>query len=349
VHTCKFFNSIYLIYFNFLLIFVLIKKGGFMKKSVYTLFFCLASLILSGQGGKQYDFHYTLAEKHGNGPTLNVLDSMGQYVLDTLKKLNNLTRIVYRFKTNSGVQFDNTLAGNFIGKTYSIELYFVFDDILGYKRVIDWKNRTTDYGIYVYDGYLYFYPNAESDSALVTAGQYVYFVLTRDSVSKDVKVYGDTTLGFTYTDNNMDAVLNADNVLNFFEDDLEVPNEASSGAIALLNIYNYVLDSATIRNNYNNLFGIISSVNNMKQQGSINVYPNPASNNLVIDLRSLNAKGTVMVSLIDLAGAVVYSNRYAAGRLINLDLNPMQFAPGLYLVKAESTTGITMKKIVIRR
>lgn len=117
----------------------------------------------------------------------------------------------------------------------------------------------------------------------------------------------------------------------------------------MMNIYNYVLDPSTILANYNNLQGEILSVHNMKQQGNISVYPNPAHNNLVIDLKTLNPQGTVMVSLIDMTGAVVYSNRYIAGRLINLDLNPDEFPSGIYMVKMETDTGVYSIKIVIRQ
>ena len=78
------------------------------------------------------------------------LDTMGMYVLDTLNEIGNQIRIVYRFRKNAGVQFNNTLAGNFLGQSYSIELYFVFDDLSSWKRVIDWKNRTSDHGAYIH-------------------------------------------------------------------------------------------------------------------------------------------------------------------------------------------------------
>lgn len=320
-----------------------------MKKFTFFAIFTLAVMISWGQGIRQYDFQYTLAEKKGHTPTLIMLDSAGTFVLDTLNEINHKTKIVYRFKKGSGLQFNNTLSGNFIGQTYSIEIYFVFDQLGSWKRVIDWKNRTTDHGAYIYNGNLDFYPYIETDSAFVIAGEYTYYVLTRDSASMQMKIYTDTKLGITYTDINGDAVLDTANVLNFFQDDLQVQNETSSGAIALLNIYNYVLDSNAIKTNFTNLQGQIFSVNNMKNQGTIRVYPNPATNNLVIDLNPLRSQGMVRVNILDLTGTVVYSNRFDAGRLINLDLNTPEFTSGIYLIKAETDSGVYTKKIVLVR
>jgi OmpA-OmpF porin, OOP family len=321
-----------------------------MRKFTFLMIFILAGMLSFSQNKVlQYSFENTLAEKKGLGPALQMLDSAGSYVLDTLNEINHKTKTVYRFKKNCGIQFNNTLAGNFLGQTYSIEIYFVFDELGSWKRVLDWKNRTTDAGAYIYDGKLNFYPYVYSDTAFVTVGEYTYYVITRDSATMTVNMFTDTKLGATFTDVSSDAVLDTANVLNLFRDDTHVPNEASSGAVALLNIYNYVLDSNAIKTNFNNLQGQIFSTRDMKRQASLKAYPNPATDKIVIDLKSLNSSGSVLVSLVDLTGGTVYSNRFNAGSTVTLDVNSLQLTSGIYLVKAESDTGVNMTKIVIRR
>jgi OmpA-OmpF porin, OOP family len=326
-----------------------------MKTYSFTLLLAFLVIAAFGQPGtrtpitpgvREYDFQNTLTEKKGNSPALVPLDTLGTYLLDTLNEINNRTRIVYRFRKGAGLQFNNTQAGNFVGQTYSIEMYFVFDELASWKRVIDWKNRTTDKGAYIWNGQLNFYNYVSSDSAYVSPGEYTYYVLTRDSATMNVTIFTDTKKGISFTDTYMDAVMDTNNVLNFFQDDLMVQNEASAGAVSMVNIYNYVLDSATIVQHFNNLQGQIFSVGN-KNKAALKVYPNPAKDNLVIDLSRLGGQDEVRVSLLDLTGRVVFSNVYNKGQKVDLDLNSLNFSRGIYLIKAESGSDIYTQKIVI--
>ena len=157
-------------------------------KSFFTFFLVIPAFFLAkGQGVLRYHFENSLSEATGAGPVLTVLGNEGIYVLDTLNEISNKTKIVYRFEKNNGFQFDNS--SNFIKKTYTIELYFVFDELTSWKRVVDWKNRKTDHGAYVYYGELNFYPYVYSDDAPVFAGEYTYYVVTRDSTTNLVKIY----------------------------------------------------------------------------------------------------------------------------------------------------------------
>ena len=267
-----------------------------------------------------------------------------------MNEVSGRTKIVYRFKRNCGVQFDNALAGNFLDSTYSIELYFVFDEVNGYRRVIDWKNRKSDYGAYVFNGQLYFYPFVSSDSAPVVAGQYTYYVATRNGATKNLKIYTDTKTEINFTDDNNDGLIDTSHVLNFFQDDLQVQNEASSGAVALLNLYNYVLDSATIKHKFDSLQGQLFSVREIgNKKASIRVFPNPASDKVNIDLSQFYRKGQVAISLINCTGSVVYSRTFPAGSSYMIDLNLLTLPNGIYMVKAESATEIYCQKFVIRR
>ena len=156
-------------------------------------------------------------------------------------------------------------------------------------------------------------------------------------------------LGYSFIDSTNEAIMDTNNVLNFFQDDTIIEDEASSGAISLMNIYNYVLDSATVKKNFNNLQNEIFSVQNLTKNGTIRIFPNPAKDNLMIDLKPLGAGGTVHVSLLDMTGTVVYSYQYEADQLVSLDLNTIQCRSGIYLVKVETDSGIITRKVVVSR
>lgn len=323
-----------------------------MRNFTFILFFSLGTLFLQGQPHsiRSYTFNNTLSESKGIGPALTVLGSQGVFKLDTLSEVSGKTKTVYRFEQNSGVQFNNALAGNFLDSTYSIELYFVFDILDGWKRVIDWKNRTSDYGAYVFNGELNFYPYEYSGTAPVVAGEYTYYVVTRDGLTKNLTIYTDAKVEIHFTDAYNDGVIDTAHVLNFFIDDLATPDEASSGAVALLNLYNYVLDSTSIKHKFDSLQGQLFSIGKIgNKKVPVWVYPNPASDKVNINLGQFDPNGQVNISLINSTGSVVYNRPYPAGSSYRIDLNSLTLPDGIYMVRAESPTEIYCQKFIIRR
>jgi PKD repeat protein len=227
-----------------------------MKKNI-TRFF-LAILLLGtatatfAQQTYYYDFRNNFNENSGSGPVLNVLGT-GAFTDVPLPELSCLSRTVYGFTQNSGVQFDNTAAGNFVTETYSVEMYFEFLNNSGFKRIIDFKNQTSDFGLYCTAGELQFYDGITIPTTAFVANQYVHLVVTRDSASEEVNLYVDGALLGTFVDSTQLGVLDASNVMNFFQDDLVFGGEARPGNIALLKIYNTVIDGAAVNANFNDL------------------------------------------------------------------------------------------------
>lgn len=321
-----------------------------MKTLIFTFALILAASLLQAQSVLRYEFLNSLTEKNGSGPEMTVLGNPGTYVLDTLNEINNATKTVYRFETNSGFQFNNAAAGNFIGNTYTIELYFVFDNLSSWKRVVDWKNRKTDYGAYVYYGQLNFYPYVYSGEAPVEEDQYTYYVITRDGATGKVLIYTDAKVEIDFIDNNGDALVDADNVINFFHDDLIVPNEASSGAVALLNMYNYVLDSNTIVQNFQNIGGTVFGIrDNDKASVELKAYPNPANGQVTVDLAAFSQGEKVRVMVTNATGAQVYSAEILAGNNDRLRLDTAAWPEGIYMISAESAGKTSSSKISILR
>jgi hypothetical protein len=291
----------------------------------------------------------TLNEKNGAGPAMTVLGEQGAFVLDTLNEIEGNTKTVYRFAKNSGLQFNNAAAGNFIGSNYSIEIYFVFDELNSWKRVVDWKNRKTDYGAYVYYGELNFYPYIYSDDAPVVAGEYTYYVVTRNGETGEVVIYTDADEEIRIMDNNGDALVDADNVINFFHDDLAVPNEASAGAVALINLYNYVLDSATVSQNFENLGGQVFSVKEIRKDNSaLSIYPNPAKNQTTVSLPGF-AGQSFGISLFNASGVLVQQQQIAPSDKPEVRFITEALPEGIYMIRASSETLTASQKLLISR
>ncbi len=215
----------------------------------------LISMLLSctmysfGQQVYYYDFRNTLNEKSGSGPALNVLGT-GNYSDESLPDLSCLERTSYAFTQNSGVQFDNDAAGTFFTTSYTLELYFKFSDNTGFMRVIDFKNRTSDFGLYATNSVLQFYDELTVPTAAFVVDEYVHLTLTRDGGSDEVRMFIDGVFLGSFIDGSGNALPDVSNVINFFQDDLVFGGEARPGAIALLRVYDYPLSDTEVESAY---------------------------------------------------------------------------------------------------
>jgi len=318
-----------------------------MKKILLFLASLAIGITVSAQSTLYYNFNNSLNEVNASAPTLTVLGTQGDFVTDTLNEIAGSNKTVYRFEKNNGVQFNNVAAGNFLGETYTIELYFVFDELTSWKRVVDWKNRKTDKGAYVYYGELNFYNYIYSEEAPVRAGEYTYYVITRDAASKNVLIYTDAEVKINFTDSNNDAVIDEDGVLNFFYDDLAVPNEASSGAVALLKLYDYALDSTVIREKWEQLGSSVFGVNETARSNvRINVYPNPVSDVLNLNLSAFSNQGEARIRVVNEIGQVVLAEKiFLDSPSHSFSVN--NFKKGLYTVVIETNREVTRTKFVV--
>jgi len=150
---------------------------------------------------------------------------------------------VYNFGRNEGLPLDTTSL--LISDNYTIAALFSFDAISGYRRILDFKNRTSDTGLYTLNGQLNFY-NQASGGPAVGHGTFFEAVLSRDSSTNLISAYFNGTPVFSFTDSSSLGVISAANLLNIFQDDLATPGEASSGSVAGIRIFDNVLTDAEV-------------------------------------------------------------------------------------------------------
>ncbi|HEV7380177.1 MAG TPA: OmpA family protein [Dyadobacter sp.] len=216
---------------------------------------CFLLLFLSGtsafsQSQWTYDFNNGLTPIESKGIQLKVLGQPGQYVKEPIPGSEGLYRTTYKFETNSGLQFDNTEAKGFLSKSFTVEIYFKMDTLGSWKRVLDFRNRKSDYGCYIYDGKLNFYDFAISEKAPVRRNQYLHYVYSRDFETKTIKMYINGIEKLEFKDPGTEGMLDQDQVLNLFQDDLVANHEASSGSVALIRLYDRVMTPVFIRRSY---------------------------------------------------------------------------------------------------
>ena len=135
--------------------------------------------------------------------------------------------------------------------------------------------------------------------------------------------------------------------MNFFYDDIAVPNEASSGAVALLKLYNYALDSTVIREKWDQLGSSVFGLNETsKSNVKINVYPNPVSDILNLNLSALSNQGEARIQIVNEIGQVVLvENIVVNSSSYSLAVN--HFKKGLYTVLIETNGEIARTKFIV--
>lgn len=318
-----------------------------MKKISVLFTFVLSIHCIQAQSILSYNFENSLNEITGAGPALKILGEQGEFRIDTLDKINQSIKMIYQFDENSGFQFDNTEANGFLGHSYTIELYMKYDELNSWKRVVDWKNRKSDHGAYIYYGRLNFYPYQYSDEVPVAPGEYTYYVITRDSTSQELLIYTDAEVKISFIDEDGDALLDEDQALNFFHDDLVVPNEASSGTIAMLKIYAYTMDSISIQNNFNEIGNQVFSVHEISTSTQVGVYPNPASDRLWLDLSGFEKSEQVNIRLMNIYGQSVFNTQHNASGSTMVKLQLPELGYGVYLLIVESSGNVYSSKVLI--
>ncbi|MGI9016162.1 MAG: cell wall-binding repeat-containing protein [Euzebya sp.] len=128
--------------------------------------------------------------------------------------------------------------------SYTIAMRMAVDDTSGYVRLLDFSERQSDNGLYLYDGVPVFYGLVGGSGTVVTAGVYATIVLTRSSAGEIVG-YVDGEQAFSTTDSDNSSVL-ANNAIIVFQDDLVVTNETSSGQITSFQVFDSALTAQQV-------------------------------------------------------------------------------------------------------
>lgn len=147
---------------------------------------------------------------------------------------------------------------------YTIELVFrVFiDPSVEYGKLIDFNNRTKDFGLYIFAGdrrsdrtinqevpgrgILSFLPMKIFGSSVLEEGVYNQVILTRDP-SEKVEIYLNKIKQFEFYDYDKLAIINTEN-LSFFIDDLVSNNQNYKFYVSKINLYPYAKTFSEIEN-----------------------------------------------------------------------------------------------------
>jgi hypothetical protein len=176
----------------------------------------------------QYNLNNTLADSLGGSS----LVSNG----------GTLSASGYSFAPNQGLSLSNSTTGS----QYSIVLDYSFADTSGYRKIIDFKNLTSDGGLYNLNTNLDFFPLG-AGTTVVSDNVPVRLVLTRNATGTTAG-YFNGVQQFSFTDSSSLATFSeANNIINFFIDDSATgQSEASAGSVSKILLYDDALSVAEV-------------------------------------------------------------------------------------------------------
>lgn len=279
---------------------------------------------------KTYRFHFNnrLSEHIYQGDALSAM-CPGNFSWVTVPA--GIGKNVYNFDKGCGLVFNDSATNLLASGSYTIELYFKLDTMQGYKKLIDFDSLSVDPGFYNQSGKLVMYNNFTSADSTLGAGQYEYTAITRDGSTKEMYVYHNNKVIGTLNDNSDQYIYGTEKLLIFFKDDRGTGGEQTGGSVAMIQISNYVMDSTTIKNNYNGLATTLDIGEVTTDQQMLTVSPNPATD--IVDISGIAAGS---YTLYDITGRVITNGEIKAGKA-TIGLHP--YPAGMYVLQVFNPDG----------
>jgi hypothetical protein len=206
-------------------------RSGFTRAAFAAALTACASLASAASLTHSYNLNGSYADSLG-GPSL-------------VAEGGTLGADLYTFGANQGLSLSNALTGT--EGDYSIELYFEFDSTGGYRKIIDFKNTSSDTGLYNNSTTMHFYNVAAGPAGAFANNAFAHVVLTRDGVSGTTTGYVNGVQQLSFTDGGSLAVFTSpNNIIRFLRDDGATGSEASAGSVDFIRIYDGALSAADV-------------------------------------------------------------------------------------------------------
>jgi hypothetical protein len=222
-----------------------------MKPFILLLFGLFPFHALFAQATHAYRFDGTFSGT-GGGPalteTLACGATSGSFFVQSISTSAGLCCIdtAYCFNDGGGIKYVNP---SYITNQYTIHLFFKFNTIGGWSRIIDFSNSTADAGIYWLTDCLNFYPNGNVGTCpYFVAGLWYLMSFVRDGSTGIISVYVNGVLFGSYNDSgtNLYRCATSTTPITFFRDDNVVQCEAQPGCVKYLSVSSTVATAAQV-------------------------------------------------------------------------------------------------------
>lgn len=191
----------------------------------------LSALALAAQAASPshvYQLNGSLADQNGGPPLVadgGTLDATG-----------------YSFAPNQGLSLSNVL-----GSVYTIDFESSFSSLNGFRKLVDFKDRGADAGLYNLNAALNFYPVTTGSVSAFATDTLARVTITRDGAGLFTG-YVNGVQQIQFTDSSSRATFSGPaQIAHFFEDDGATGfGEASAGRANYIQIFDSALSAADV-------------------------------------------------------------------------------------------------------
>ena len=164
-----------------------------MKKSLPLLFLLMVCMILShAQNSYSYYFNNNLQGTNGAPDLKAVCPGSVSYSLTDFSSVGGGVRPTLNISPRCGVLYADSMGLLRSGSSYTIVMYLMMQNVVGYRKLIDYKNLGPDGGLYSLGGELGFYGSpALFSNNIFTDSTYFSVVISRDSTTAQVDMYAN--------------------------------------------------------------------------------------------------------------------------------------------------------------
>jgi hypothetical protein len=96
-----------------------------------------------------------------------------------------------------------------------------------------------------------------------------------------------------------------------------------------------------------NTISFVLSSSNIGLSSSLNIYPNPAKDNVFVEVSNPN-NSHMSIELMSLDGRVLYENSSEVSGKLTISINLNEYASGIYMIKAVSENNTLIQKLIIQ-
>jgi hypothetical protein len=308
------------------------------KKLLSAFLFLVAGCVsIQAQTSYSYYFNHNLHGTNGAPDLIPQCPGSVSYGTHDFSSIGGGVRPVFNINPNCGLLFSD--GGGFLRKgSYTIEMYMMMYNVIGYRKLIDYKNLRTDDGLISLGGELGFNgTSALSIYNVYTDSVYFHVLITRDSASRVVNMYSNGALQASFQDTTALAVYDAHKFLYFLTDDSVTGTQSITGQIEMLRIFGYAMDSAAVVQQSSHS-SVLSVQGPEAESGLVSVYPNPAS--ALLHIASPSHSSQVEIYSID--GRMVDQATTDSSADISIALLPA----GMYLVRVTADGATSYHKVL---
>jgi hypothetical protein len=164
---------------------------------------------------------------------------------------------VLAFNEGGGLAFPNSST---IGSSYTINIFWKFNSLSGYQRIIDFLDGSTDVGLYTLNNCLNFYPNGNVGACpAFVANTFYLLTLVRDGSTGNITIYVNGTSFGTYNDaSNTYVPSTTTTPIVFFRDDIAsgAQCEDRDGSVKYISISTTQASAPEVANTWANICSI---------------------------------------------------------------------------------------------